>query len=147
MRYKSYKNKVNSLVGIAGILLIIAAIDSIYVPTNHHTAQGQSSSSSSLPSQTNNRNAIRQVQVGGGNATYPFFGYNPQTVQISAGSKVVWTTPSVDFAEPHTVSFILNNKTMAATFAPFAVPSFGLVWKFIGKFCGCINCVIIATFL
>jgi plastocyanin len=44
-------------------------------------------------------------------------------VQISVGSKVIWTTPSLDFAEPHTVSFILINKTMAATFAPFAVPS------------------------
>jgi plastocyanin len=117
MSYKSYRNKVKSLVCIAALLVIIAAIDLIYIPTNHYTAQGQSSS------QTNNNNATTQIQVGGGNATYPFFGYNPQTVQISVGSKVVWTTPSLDFAEPHTVSFILNNKTMAATFAPFVVPS------------------------
>jgi plastocyanin len=42
---------------------------------------------------------------------------------VGVGSKVVWTTPSLDFAEPHTVSFILDNNTMAAPDAPFAVPS------------------------
>jgi hypothetical protein len=93
MSYKSYRNKVKNLVGIAALLVIIAAIDSIYIPTNHYTAQGQTSS------QTNNNNATTQVQVGGGNATYPFFGYDPQTIQSSVGSKAVWTTPSLDFAE------------------------------------------------
>jgi plastocyanin len=114
----SHKNKFykNSLVSIAGILVIIVAMTSIHFPIdNAAQAQGQSASSQT--------NAITQVRVGGGNATYPFFGYNPQKVDISVGSKVVWTPASVDFAEPHTVSFILKNNTMAAPDAPFAVPS------------------------
>jgi hypothetical protein len=64
--------------------VIIAAIGSIHVSNYITAAQGQSSSSSSsLPSQTNNSNATTQVQVAGCNATYPFFGYSPQTVQIA----------------------------------------------------------------
>jgi hypothetical protein len=62
--------------------VIIAAIGSIHVSNYITAAQGQSSSSS-LPSQTNNSNATTQVQVAGCNATYPFFGYSPQTVQIA----------------------------------------------------------------
>jgi plastocyanin len=105
-------NKMKTLLSIAGVFVIIAAIG--YV---NHTAQGQPSSSSQT-------NAITQVQVGGGNATYPFFGYSPQTVQVSVGNKVVWTTPTtLNFAEPHTVSFILKNNTMAAPDAPFGIPS------------------------
>jgi hypothetical protein len=30
-----------------------------------------------------------KVQVGGGSNTYPFYGYNPQQIQIKVGSKVV----------------------------------------------------------
>jgi plastocyanin len=115
-RNKFYKNKIKSLIALSGILVTIAAISSIYDPINN-AAQGQQSTSSSQA------NAVTQVQVGGGNATYPFFGYSPQTVEVNVGSKVVWTTPSLNFAEPHTVSFILNNNTLAAPDAPFTVPS------------------------
>jgi plastocyanin len=105
-----YNNKMKTLLSVAGVFVIIAAIG--YA---NHTAQGQSASLQT--------NAVTQVHVGGGNATHPFFGYSPQTVTVSVGSKVVWTTPTLDFAEPHTVSFILNNRTMAAPDAPFGVTS------------------------
>jgi plastocyanin len=36
---------------------------------------------------------------------------------------VVWTTPSNAPIEPHTVTFVLNSKTMTSPDAPFAVPS------------------------
>jgi len=64
-----------------------------------------------------------KVQVGGGNNTYPFYGYNPQQIQVKVGSKVVWTTPSNAPIEPHTVTFVLNSKTMTGPDTPFAVPS------------------------
>jgi len=64
-----------------------------------------------------------QVLVGGGNNTHPFFGYSPQQVQIKAGGRVVWSAPSNAPPEPHTVTFVFNNKTMAGPDAPFAVPS------------------------
>ena len=58
--------------------------------------------------------AATQVLVGGGNNTYPFFGYSPQQVQIKAGGSVVWKAPTSNAPpEPHTVTFVFNNKTTA----------------------------------
>ena len=67
--------------------------------------------------------AATQVLVGGGNNTHPFFGYSPQQVQIKAGGSVVWSAPSNAPPEPHTVTFVFNNKTMAGPDARFTVPS------------------------
>ncbi len=63
------------------------------------------------------------VLVGGGNNTYAFIGYSPQQIQIKAGSSVVWSAPPNAPMEPHTVTFVINNKTMATPDAPFAVPT------------------------
>src|SRR5215469_7448729 len=52
------------------------------------------------------RTVASQVLVGGGNATYPFFGYNPQEVRIKAGGSVVWSVPSKAPLEAHTVTFV-----------------------------------------
>ncbi len=67
--------------------------------------------------------ASNHVVVGGGNNTYPFYGYSPQQIQIKAGSSVVWSAPPNAPMEPHTVTFVINNNTMATPDAPFAVPS------------------------
>jgi plastocyanin len=64
-----------------------------------------------------------QVLVGGGNVTYPFFGYNPQDVKIKAGGSVVWSVPPKAPLEAHTVTFVFNNKAMTDAEVPFAVPS------------------------
>jgi plastocyanin len=69
------------------------------------------------------KTATSQVLVGGGNVTYPFFGYNPQEVKIKAGGSVVWSVPPKAPLEPHTVTFVFNNKAMTDVDVPFAVPS------------------------
>jgi plastocyanin len=65
--------------------------------------------------------SVIRILVGGGNNTYPFYGYDPQRVDIKAGSTVVWSVPSLAPLEPHTVSFIFNNKTFALPTAPFVI--------------------------
>ncbi|HEY7569739.1 MAG TPA: hypothetical protein VH796_00095 [Nitrososphaeraceae archaeon] len=65
--------------------------------------------------------SVTRILVGGGNNTYPFYGYDPQKVDIKAGSTVVWSVPSLAPLEPHTVSFIFNNKTFALPTAPFVI--------------------------
>jgi plastocyanin len=62
------------------------------------------------------------VHAGGGNSTSPLTAFVPQQVQISAGQSVIWDNPSV-VAEPHTVSFVLDNKTATDIVSPFAVPN------------------------
>jgi plastocyanin len=69
------------------------------------------------------QNASNHVLVGGGNNTYPFYGYSPQQIEIKAGGSIVWSAPTNAPFEPHTVSFVINPKTMAGPDAPFAVPS------------------------
>jgi plastocyanin len=63
---------------------------------------------SSSPATTNSHNF--QVNVGGGNVTYPFMGYSPQKIQINAGDSVTWTGVS-KMEEPHTVTFV-NDKAL-----------------------------------
>jgi plastocyanin len=67
-------------------------------------------------------NAKIMVHAGGGNSTSPLTAFVPQRVQISVGQSVTWNNPSV-VAEPHTVSFVLDNKTATDIVAPFAVPN------------------------
>jgi plastocyanin len=67
--------------------------------------------------------ATTKVQVGGGNNTYPFFGYNPQQIQVKVGDSVLWIAPSNAPIIPHTVSFVLNSSTMTGPDRLFAVPS------------------------
>jgi hypothetical protein len=63
-----------------------------------------------------------EVLVGGGNVTYPFFGYNPQE---KAGGSVVWSVPPKAPLEAHTVTFVFNNKAMTDADVPFTVASSG----------------------
>jgi len=62
------------------------------------------------------------VHAGGGNSASPLTAFVPQRVQISVGQSVTWDNPSV-VAEPHTVSFVLDNKTATDIVSPFAVPN------------------------
>ena len=63
-----------------------------------------------------------KVHAGGGNSTNMLAAFVPQHVQISIGQSVTWDNPS-PVAEPHTVTFVLDNKTMTAPDVPFAVRS------------------------
>jgi plastocyanin len=67
---------------------------------------------------TNSHNI--QVEVGGGNITYPLFGYNPQKIQIHVGDSVSWTGVS-QMEEPHTVTFVKDKSLNTAPDVPFMV--------------------------
>ena len=61
------------------------------------------------------------VHAGGGNNTSPLTAFAPQQVRVNAGQSVTWDNPSV-VGEPHTVTFVLDNKTATNIVSPFAVP-------------------------
>ena len=58
---------------------------------------------------------------GGGNATAPWTIFVPQIVEIKAGESVTWHNPTQGAAEPHTVTFVLDNNTMTGVVSPLAV--------------------------
>jgi plastocyanin len=63
-----------------------------------------------------------KVHAGGGNSTSPLTAFVPDRVQISVGQRVTWDNPSA-VGEPHTVTFVLDNKTATDIASPFAVPN------------------------
>jgi plastocyanin len=58
--------------------------------------------------------------VQSGEATTPLAVFSPQTVEINAGESVTWTNPT-KVAEPHTITFFLDNSTKSGIVAPLAV--------------------------
>jgi plastocyanin len=62
------------------------------------------------------------VYAGGGNSTNMLAAFVPQQVQISVGQSITWDNPS-PVPEPHTVTFVLNDKTMTTPDVPFIVRS------------------------
>ncbi|MFL6472860.1 MAG: plastocyanin/azurin family copper-binding protein [Nitrososphaeraceae archaeon] len=63
-----------------------------------------------------------EVQAGGGNATAPLTQFIPQKVEINTGQSITWTNPTT-VGEPHTVTFVLDNKTMTGVVSPLAIPN------------------------
>jgi plastocyanin len=61
-----------------------------------------------------------RVAAGGNGASWDSF--SPQGIKINRGDSVTWFNPS-SVAEPHTVTFVFNDKTMTAVDTPFAVPN------------------------
>jgi plastocyanin len=61
------------------------------------------------------------VHAGGGNNTSPLTAFVPEQVRVNVGQSVTWDNPSV-VGEPHTVTFVLDNKTATDIASPFAVP-------------------------
>jgi plastocyanin len=61
-----------------------------------------------------------KVAAGGGNDTDPLTVFTPQDMEIKAGQSVTWFNPTT-VAEPHTVTFVADNDTMAGIVSPFAV--------------------------
>ena len=61
-----------------------------------------------------------KVQAGNGNGSMAMTLYSPNQVEIVSGQSVTWYNPTA-VAEPHTVSFILDNKAKADLVVPFAI--------------------------
>jgi plastocyanin len=99
------------------ILVSVVAVSTTSILLSYK-AQAALTSASTATGTTPNA----EVKVGGGNATYPFIGYNPQKVQVKTGDTIVWNAVS-PVPEPHTVSFVLDNKTMTSPDVPFAAAS------------------------
>ncbi len=66
------------------------------------------------------QNNTTKVAAGGGNGSVVNHVFNPQDIEINAGQSVTWLNPT-KVGEPHTVTFVLDNNTMAGVVSPLAV--------------------------
>ena len=66
-------------------------------------------------------NKVVRIAAGVGNITAPWTVFLPQAVTINVGDSVEWYNPTIGAAEPHTVTFLLDNSTSAGVASPLAV--------------------------
>ena len=92
----SYKNKMASIGFVLGFIVSVVAIS---ISFSYEVTAAVTTT------------ATVGVQVGGGSLANPLFGYTPQNVEIKVGETVVWYPRPLVPAEPHTVTFVFDNKT------------------------------------
>ena len=66
-------------------------------------------------------NEIVKVAAGGGNAAAPWTVFMSQIVTINVGDTVEWYNPALGAAEPHTITFMFDNRTFAGVVSPLSV--------------------------
>lgn len=101
------------------ILAIIAIVAALFaLVTTNVKVTGAIDNSSSIINTTTTTTTIR-AHAGGGNSTDMLAVFVPQQAQVSVGQSVTWDNPS-PVGEPHTVTFVLDNKTATGIASPFA---------------------------
>ena len=104
---------------IKSVLAVVAVISALSITllittTNFKVISAQNT--------TTTTTATTKVQAGGGNSTAPLTAFVPQNIEIKAGESVTWDNPST-VGEPHTATFVLDNKTTTGIVSPFGVPN------------------------
>ena len=62
------------------------------------------------------------VHAGVGNATSVVTEFVPKNIEIKSGDSIMWDSPTT-VPEPHSVTFVKENKSFATFVAPFVVPN------------------------
>ncbi|MFL6405974.1 MAG: hypothetical protein ACJ71F_02740 [Nitrososphaeraceae archaeon] len=111
---------------IKSILTVVAVVSALsttllIITSNFTMTSAQNTTNSSNNNTTATTTSIK-VHAGGGNTTDMLAVFVPQQIQVSAGQSITWDNPS-PVAEPHTVTFVLDNKTATEIVSPFAVPN------------------------
>ena len=116
---------------IKSILTLVAVISALsttlLLSTSNFTmisAQNtnNSTNSNTITPTTTATTLSKTVHAGGGTSTNMLAVFVPQLIQVGIGQSVTWDNPSA-VAEPHTVTFALDNKTATELVSPFAVPN------------------------
>ena len=106
-----------SLMSIKSVLAVVAVISALSITLLITTANFKV-----ISAQNTTTMATTKVQAGGGNSTAPLTAFVPQNIEIKAGESVTWDNPST-VGEPHTATFVLDNKTTTGIVSPFGVPN------------------------
>lgn len=104
---------------IKSVLAVVAVISALSITLLITTANFKVISAQNT---TTTATATTKVQAGGGNSTAPLTAFVPQNIEIKAGESVTWDNPST-VGEPHTATFVLDNKTTTGIVSPFGVPN------------------------
>jgi plastocyanin len=103
-----------SMALISSILILSGVTTTV---NNNFLAFGTSQSQQQMPQQDNE---TIEIAAGGGNHSAPLTVFIPEKVEVKVGQAVTWHNPT-EVAEPHTVTFVLDNSTMAGVVSPLGV--------------------------
>ena len=91
------------------IMIAIVVTSTLSMLTSINQVDGQTS-----------EHSPKIVGAGGGNSTSPLTIFVPENIEIKAGESVTWNNPT-PVAEPHSVTFMKDDKYFPAFVAPFHV--------------------------
>ena len=112
-----------SIAAVFLMVIIFAGVAAVISPvtiTGGALKMASAATTTTNTANNSNKNAAVKVHAGGGNSTDMLSVFAPQKIQVSVGQSVIWDNPS-SVAEPHTVTFVLDNKTMTDIVSPLAV--------------------------
>ena len=107
------------------VVVVSALSTTLLITTSNFTmisAQNSNNSNNNITTTTKTTTSPKMVHAGGGTSTDMLAVFVPQLIQVGVGQSVTWNNPST-VAEPHTVTFVLDNKTATDIVSPFAVPN------------------------
>jgi plastocyanin len=116
---KTFKNDSFAITVLVCTILSLSIITTSYYFQSSHAQQQQQRPSITDSSTINTVNTLK-IQVGGGNKTAPYTTYSPGKIDIKIGQSVNFYNPTT-VAEPHTVTFVLDNSSKAGLDAMFSV--------------------------
>jgi len=108
----------------AVVAIITALSISLLIATTNFkvTSAQKPSSDNGATTTTTTTTPSKTVHAGGGTSTDMLAVFVPQLIQVDVGQSVTWDNPSA-VGEPHTVTFVFDNKTATDIISPFAVPN------------------------
>ena len=109
-------------------MIIISAVAIVIALLSASTTTTTTTTTTSVTAES-----VVKVQAGTGSGTVAQTAFSPQVVQVKPGESVSWYNPTVPAPEPHTVTFVFDNKYMTDVVSPFAVPKstvYGLTSRF-----------------
>jgi plastocyanin len=108
---------------ILTLVVVISALSTtLLITTSNFTMTSAQNTTNSSNNNTTTTTSSTKVHAGGGTSTDMLAVFVPQLIQVGVGQSVTWDNPSA-VAEPHTVTFVLDNKTATEIVSPFAVPN------------------------
>jgi plastocyanin len=107
---------INSTLAIAAVIIAGASFALLIITTNVKVMSAKDTNTTATV--TTSSSAIK-AHAGGGNSTDMLAVFVPQQAQVRVGQSITWDNPST-VGEPHTVTFVLDNKTSTGIVSPFA---------------------------
>ena len=124
----TYKSRLtNLMMGIATITSMVF-MSSLFFLSETTTGDNnimvfatlQSQEQTQQQQQQQQDNESIEIAAGGGNFTAPLTIYVPDNIEANVGQPVNWYNPT-EVGEPHTVTFVMDNNTMAGVVSPLSV--------------------------